>query len=138
MRLSRHLLIDGWGCAAAQLDDPEQVQAALRRSVQDSAATLIDLCVHQFSPQGVTATATLAESHLAIHTWPEHGYFAADLLFCGELDPQRGVPAIVESLAPARYRVREIPRGIALPLADANRLAGEIEEEGSRTKDDGS
>jgi S-adenosylmethionine/arginine decarboxylase-like enzyme len=39
-------------------------------------ATVLALTVHRFEPQGVTAIALLAESHLSIHTWPEHGYAA--------------------------------------------------------------
>jgi S-adenosylmethionine decarboxylase len=114
-RLARHLLVDGWDAPHARLDDAELIEAAVRQAVRDSGATLIDLCVHRFSPQGVTATATLAESHLALHSWPERGYFAADLLYCGALDPWQAIPAIVESLRCMRYRVREVPRGIDLP-----------------------
>ena len=38
---------------------------------------------NQFEPQGVTAVGLLAESHLSIHTWPEHCYAAVDIFTCG-------------------------------------------------------
>ena len=37
---------------------------------------------HQFDPQGVTGTILLAESHLAIHTWPESGFASVDVFVC--------------------------------------------------------
>jgi S-adenosylmethionine decarboxylase proenzyme len=39
---------------------------------------------YSFYPQGVTAIAILAESHAAIHTWPEGGYAMVDYFACSE------------------------------------------------------
>ena len=42
-----------------------------------------------FSPYGVSGVVIIAESHLAIHTWPELGYAAVDLFTCGpKCDPK--------------------------------------------------
>jgi len=117
-KLGQHIFVDAWGCTPSRINDPRCVEAALRQAVKDGGATLIDLCTHEFSPQGVTATATLAESHIAIHTWPEHGYFAADLFFCGSLDPKKGVPAILAALGATKHRLREIERGFHEAPAD--------------------
>jgi S-adenosylmethionine decarboxylase len=110
--LGRHVLIDGWGCSSESMNDPKLVERAVLDSIREGGATLIDMIVHQFSPYGVTATAALAESHIAIHTWPEHGYFAADIFFCGELDPHKSVPAILQTLGSTHHEVREISRGM--------------------------
>lgn len=112
MRLGRHLIVDAWKAPADLLDDAEGIRRALLTAIEAGGVTLIDLCVHQFSPYGVTATATLAESHIAIHTWPEHGYFAADLFFCGKADPQRAADALVRALEAREVRVREFERGV--------------------------
>ncbi len=112
MRLGRHLIIDAWKAPAALLDDAEGVRRALHRAIEAGGVTLIDLCVHQFSPYGVTATATLAESHIAIHTWPEHGYFAADLFFCGKAEPRLAAEALVSALGARETRIREFGRGV--------------------------
>lgn len=82
-----------------------------RRQWPLGGATLIDLCVHQFSPHGITATATLAESHIALHTWPEFGYFAADLFFCGKGDPHRAMRSLQEALQAKQVRYTELKRG---------------------------
>ncbi|RME00710.1 MAG: adenosylmethionine decarboxylase [Calditrichaeota bacterium] len=106
-----HLIVDAWQAPPALLNDPEWIRQALIRAVEAGHATLIDLCVHQFNPHGVTATATLAESHIAIHTWPEYGYFAADLFFCGSGDPHRAMTTIQQALQAREIQCREIKRG---------------------------
>lgn len=110
--VGRHVLVDAWGAPADLLNSTEVVRQALVDAVEAGGVTLIDTCVHQFSPYGVTATATLAESHMAIHTWPEYGYFAADLFFCGSGDTKRAVESLRASLKPRRATVRELHRGI--------------------------
>jgi S-adenosylmethionine decarboxylase len=109
-----HLIIDAWNCPAHLLDDPDRIRHALIEAVAAGGVTLINLCVHQFSPHGVTATATLAESHIALHTWPEFGYFAADLFFCGSGNPQQAMHLLKTALKAEQISVREIKRGFDL------------------------
>ncbi|MGB3695600.1 MAG: adenosylmethionine decarboxylase [Spirulinaceae cyanobacterium] len=110
-KVGTHLIADAWSAPAAILNDPERIRQALIEAIAAGDATLIDLCVHQFSPHGVTATATLAESHIAIHTWPEYGYFAADLFFCGLGKPQKAMKLLQTALEAKEVELREIERG---------------------------
>lgn len=97
-KLGTHILLDAWGAPFSVLDDAERIHAALEATVEAARLTLLDQEIRRFEPQGVTALALLAESHLAIHTWPEHGAFAADLFHCGEL-PLPEIPALMNDLA---------------------------------------
>ena len=68
-----HLLGEWYGCPA---DTPEFTRADALRALcldaaRDAGLTIVGDRFHQFEPQGVTGTVLLAESHLAIHTWPE-------------------------------------------------------------------
>ncbi len=110
-QVGTHLVVVAWQAPEDLLNDPEGIRRALIDAISAGEATLIDLCVHQFSPHGVTATATLAESHIAIHTWPEHGYFAADLFFCGSGKPEVAMKVLQTALKAKQVRWREIPRG---------------------------
>ncbi len=110
-QLGIHLVVDAWQSPGDLLNDPERIRRALVDATIAGGATLIDLCVHQFSPQGVTATATLAESHIAIHTWPEYGYFAADLFFCGSGDPHQSIRLLKTVFQAQEIRVTELKRG---------------------------
>lgn len=110
-KVGTHLVVDAWQAPADLLNDPERIRQAMIDAIAQGHATLIDLCVHQFSPHGVTATATLAESHIAIHTWPEHGYFAADLFFCGSGQPEEAMKFLQTALQAKKVQLREIDRG---------------------------
>lgn len=104
-----HLILDIEG--GSGLDDPAAIEAALRASVAATGATLLHLHAHRFSPQGVTAVAVLAESHIACHTWPEIGYAAVDLFMCGRTDPHAAIPVLARHFATDRIAVTELRRG---------------------------
>jgi S-adenosylmethionine decarboxylase len=110
-KMGTHLVVDAWEAPAQLLNDPEAIRTALINAIARGKATLIDLCVHQFSPHGVTATATLAESHIAIHTWPEYGYFAADLFFCGCGEPEVAMKVLQTALQAKKLKMQQIERG---------------------------
>lgn len=113
VKVGNHLVVDAWEAPADLLDDPERIRQALMEAISAGEATLIDLCIHQFSPHGVTATVTLAESHIAVHTWPEHGYFAADLFFCGQGKPEQAMKVLQTALQAKQVSVKEIERGFS-------------------------
>ncbi len=109
--LGRHVLIELWECNPL-INQPESVQSAICQGVREIGATLLNIYVHQFSPQGVTGVATLAESHLALHSWPEHGYLAADVFTCGDqVDPLALVDVLKQWFEPGFVEVKELKRG---------------------------
>lgn len=70
------------GCSFSQLDNPSEIERALRESVEAGGFTMLNQYVHKFEPQGVTGAAVLSESHLALHSWPEHGVLFIDIATC--------------------------------------------------------
>ncbi len=118
----RHLIADLHGCAG--LDDVARIERALRAAVVAGGATIIDLRLHHFGPgQGVTGVALLAESHISVHTWPEHGYAALDFFLCGARhDLDAALAAVVAELSPDRIETQTIKRGYGA-LAPAEPLA---------------
>lgn len=115
MYTGTHLLADLTGCTG--LDDAARVEAALREAVAAARATLLDLRLHHFGPgQGVTGVALLAESHVSIHTWPEHGYAAIDIFLCGPAhDLSAALTALSDRLGAEGCEERRIARGFGLP-----------------------
>jgi len=80
-----HLTADLLGCPAgvAAMDDPQALRTLCLQAVR--AAGLQPVCelFHRFpGPGGVTGAVLLAESHLAVHTWPEHGTVTIDAFVC--------------------------------------------------------
>jgi len=105
-----HVIVDLYGASA--LDDKEAIERCLRRCVEKAGATLLHMYLHPFSSTGgVSGVAVLAESHISIHTWPEHGYAAVDVFMCGKARPQVCVEIMREAFVPERCVVQELPRG---------------------------
>ncbi len=97
--LGSHLLVELNGCSDRLLDDVNQVKATLLDAANAAGATVVGEIFHEFSPAGVTGVVAIAESHISIHTWPEHGYAAVDVFSCSEkFRPHEAVRLIVERL----------------------------------------
>ena len=110
--LGVHVLAEMWDVPADLLNDANRIEGILREAVDAGGATLIDTCVHQFAPHGVTGTATLAESHLCIHTWPESSYAAVDVFMCGRGDAHVALAYLRDELRPGRVETVELKRGV--------------------------
>ena len=63
---------------------------------------------------GVTGVLLLAESHLSIHTWPEHGFAAIDIFLCGRLRPEAAKDTLQHALKAERSVWQTHPRGSEL------------------------
>ena len=81
--LGHHWIVDLHGCPAGLLDDHDLIRSQLKETTERYGLSLLKIVSNQFEPQGVTAIGLLAESHLSIHTWPEHCYAAVDIFTCG-------------------------------------------------------
>ena len=111
--LGRHLLCEYHGCDRAVLNDAEAIRTALVAAVTKSGATPLHEVVHAFSPHGVTGVIVIAESHFAIHTWPEYGFAAVDLFTCGDqVDPYLAFEHLRGALRAETHSVVEIRRGL--------------------------
>lgn len=93
-----HLIADLHG--AQGLDDEALIGRCLADAAVAAGATLIETRLHHFGPgMGVTGVALLAESHISIHSWPEHHYAAVDIFMCGVAnDPDAALSLIAEAL----------------------------------------
>ncbi|AHC73843.1 S-adenosylmethionine decarboxylase proenzyme [Candidatus Endolissoclinum faulkneri L5] len=106
-----HLVIDLWG--ASQIDDIEHIETTLKQCVKEAGATLLNIHLHRFSPNGgVSGVVVLAESHISVHTWPECYYAAFDIFMCGEAQPYKSVDVLKTAFKPERINVGDHRRGI--------------------------
>lgn len=108
-----HLLLDLWGCAAHMLNRPLAIEATLRQAAADAQATVLHVNLHHFHTSGgVTGVLLLAESHISIHTWPEHGFAAIDIFMCGGCNPAMAVPRIQTDFSAIRVETSTHRRGL--------------------------
>ena len=109
-----HVLLDLYGVEPAPLADLALIEATLTEAAQRAGACVLGTQLHPFGPgQGVTGVLLLAESHISIHTWPEHGYAAVDVFMCGDAEAMAAASLIGERLRAERIEVRECLRGTA-------------------------
>ena len=105
-----HLIVDLYN--ANRLDDLDHIEDTLRACVDAAGATLLHIHLHHFEPNGgVSGVAVLAESHISIHSWPEHNYAALDIFMCGNANPDACVPVLREAFSPRKIALSELMRG---------------------------
>lgn len=120
LKLGEHRIVEFEGCVFESLDDLALIKSMFERGLELSKATVIETILHRFSPQGVTGVAAIAESHVSIHTWPEHGYAAIDVFSCGTSMCIDELLSHFESvLKPQRVTVQTLPRGTRVRMVSS-------------------
>ena len=110
--LGTQILADLHDCEAAILDDAGRIREIMCEAARRAGAAIVSESIHHFSPHGVSGVVVIAESHLAIHTWPEHRYAALDLFTCGDtLHAGACFDYLREALACGRHRITRVGRG---------------------------
>ena len=95
------------------LNDEARIRDILIEGVRRSKATIVTDSFHSFSPHGVSGVVVIAESHVAIHTWPEYGYAAVDIFTCGEtIDPWVIQRYLQEQFRSRNVSSMELKRGL--------------------------
>ncbi len=90
--------------------DIHQLTAAATAAVRAGRGHVLDSS-HVIFPNGaVTLVLILAESHLAIHTWPEENLIAVDLFSCGAIDADRVMSDLVRLLRLTDVRMQRLDR----------------------------
>ena len=108
---SKHFLLELYKCDCEKLNDESYLRCTLNRAAKLANATVLNLISNKFEPQGVTAIALLAESHISIHTWPESNYSAVDIFTCGQnMMPELASQYLIESLIAKEHSLRVIKR----------------------------
>jgi S-adenosylmethionine decarboxylase proenzyme len=110
--LGVHILMEFEECSSDVLNDLQLLEKEMNQAALVSKATIIKSVFHQFSPQGVTGVVVVAESHLAIHTWPEYGYAAVDFFTCNlTMDYQKTYAYLAEVLDSKKHHFESVKRG---------------------------
>jgi S-adenosylmethionine decarboxylase len=106
-------LIDAAGCSPEALKDPRTLAALFEHLIRQMSLKVIGTPQwHVFpSPGGITGLALLAESHLGIHTFPEHGFAALNLYCCKEREAPDFVELARRYLGAQQCDVRVVLRG---------------------------
>lgn len=96
------------------LNNAGYLRDCLEQAAKLAGMHIVGQIFHPFSPHGVTGVLLLAESHMAIHTWPERGYAALDIFACGG-EPHIALDLLCERLHAVRVEVRRLERAGSEP-----------------------
>ena len=111
--LGKHLLLELNDCDPTLLNDINIIKSIMLAAANEAGATVLGESFHQFSPQGVSGVILIAESHLSIHTWPEHGYAGADIFTCGtRVQPEKAAEVIIQRMKPRTHSIMLLYRGM--------------------------
>jgi S-adenosylmethionine decarboxylase proenzyme len=113
--LGRHVLLELHQCPADLLKAGQQLEACLKTAAEKMGATVVTSNFHQFAPYGISGVVIIQESHLTLHTWPEHGYAAVDIFTCGDIDLEAGINYLVAAFEAQRsdWQLYERGKGLA-------------------------
>lgn len=123
-----HLTADLGGCDAptALMADPQALAVLCREAVRRVGLQPVGELFHRFAPDagGVTGVVLLAESHLAVHTWPELHAVTLDVYVCnvGRDNSQRArelLGLLRRAFSPAVVEEHQLLRGGLLRRAAA-------------------
>lgn len=106
------ILIDLYECDHARLLDVDLIERGMLEAAKLMGAQVIGHSFHAFEPWGVSGTVTIAESHLAVHTWPEHNFAAVTFETCGRrMEHQKAYRHLIQFFDAKRPRVIHQKRG---------------------------
>lgn len=118
-----HLTADLYQCTGHErfMLDADAIAGLCREQTAASGLTLVDdrwvkFPPYEGQPGGVTGTVLLAESHLAIHTWPETGSVTIDVYVCNfsadnSDKARRLMDGVIEAYAPGQVLRQQLMRG---------------------------
>ena len=109
--LGRHVHLDLYDCTPGILKTPAASERILNAAARAMNATIVGSHFHAFSPHGVSGVVVIAESHLTVHTWPEHDFAAVDIFSCGDLDLDAGIALLIAEFGAGRHYLAGFDRG---------------------------
>ncbi len=90
----------------------EKIQKIFIDSLISADLTILDIFHHNYQPFGYSAIAILKTSHVAIHTWPEHGYISVDIFICDEFSKGlKVIEFLKKNLSPVKSNFYYAERG---------------------------
>ncbi len=113
--LGIQLAVELFDCDENILNDQRLLEQSLVEAATNAGATVVDSVFHQFNPHGISGAVIIAESHVAIHTWPEYCYAALDIFTCGnDIEPENIAEEVKYVLGADRMHVSRILRGVTV------------------------
>ena len=104
--------IDFYDCDATIINTVASITSILEKASEIMNLSVVNTTIHEFSPIGISGVVVIKESHIAIHTWPEHNYVALDFFTCNQsYDLKEGILWIQKKFKAKKYELNSSQRG---------------------------
>jgi len=116
-----HLMMDGYGCDPALLDDINYIYDFLSDYPAEMAMTkIMPPYVFRYEARkpedsGISGFVLIAESHISIHTFPEKNYLSLDIFSCKPFDVDKAVKAVAKYFKIKKKELNVVNRGQEFP-----------------------
>jgi S-adenosylmethionine decarboxylase len=90
-----------------KLNDYDLIKNTSLNLLKSVGFNVLDSMEHKFSPQGYTFVILLAESHFAVHTYPEYNTIYFHLYTCGDKDSTVLFSKLKEILNPTKVVMKK-------------------------------
>ena len=110
--LGKQIMVELYGCNSEKLNNQSFISESMTEAAIKAKATIVQKYFHEFSPYGISGTIVIAESHINIHTWPEHHYAAIDIFTCGDdLKPEEAAEYLKSAFEAVEMETKNYTRG---------------------------
>jgi S-adenosylmethionine decarboxylase len=118
--LGTHYLIELSECTGRAIDELGVLRLLMIAAARAAGATIVNDVFHRFNPHGLSGVVVISESHLAVHTWPEHACASVDLFTCSPaLDVEAMLAVLKAGLGARHATVRRLERAVVAPQLSA-------------------
>ncbi len=110
--LGNQYLAEFYDCCVDTINNKDRICEAMIQAAKTAKATIVADVFHEFNPHGISGVVVIAESHIAIHSWPEHRCASVDIFTCSkDMDPQAAVDFLKSEFKAQRVEIKTIDRG---------------------------
>ena len=108
--MGNHVILEVYDVDFELLNNLDSLLEIVENSIRSIDMTILNTYTHKFSPQGLTILICLAESHVSLHTFPEHNCVSFDAYSCGKNDPKIIAKDLLKYFKSYNYNIRELTR----------------------------
>ena len=108
--MGKHIILEVYDVDFNLLNELEPLLEVVETSIKNIGMTILNTYTHKFSPQGLTILFCLAESHVSLHTFPEHNCISFDAYTCGDSNPKIIAMDLLKYFKSFNYNIRELTR----------------------------
>lgn len=126
--LGSQYLAEFYDCCSDTINNKDRIQKLMIEAAKIANATIVADVFHEFNPHGISGVVVIAESHIAIHSWPEHSCASVDIFTCStEMKPEAAIDFLKTAFKAKRIDIKVVDRGVVqIPAAESFKLTDSL------------